>query len=200
MCAVVVVELNAVLSSGDVIEMIAVPPLVTSVVAVAATLLRLRPVTVIVVFAFGASGNAGIVNVPVVSLVGFVCTAIDDVIVDGSMFTYVPVTSIVGAPVCVPGSGDVIESLGGSLKYFTRTLAVPMRLLVVIACAVMMLRPLPRAMAGTEYVPFDGVNGFVFTSPPSTPAVTVPLTSTVDVGETKPFAGEVIVIVASGCR
>src|SRR5437762_1451682 len=82
-------------------------------------------VTVIVVFAFGASGNAGIVNVPVVSLVGLVCTATDDVIVDGSMFTYVPVTSIVDAPVCVPGSGDVIESRGGSLKYFTRTLAVP---------------------------------------------------------------------------
>src|SRR5207253_600083 len=197
-CSVLAADAMKVLSRGDAIVIDAAPLLVTSVVAVAVAPARLRPVAVMVVFAFGASATLAIANVPVVSL----CDLIDGVapfteIVDGSTFTYVPLTSTLAAPVCVPAIGDVIAICGALPKYFTRTDVVAMRALLVFARALMMLMPFASVTPLTLHALLAGVNAMPLTSPDTTPSVTVPVTVILSLGDTAPLSGDVIVIVAS---
>src|SRR5258708_2584631 len=151
----------------------------TPSLAVACARAPFWPVTVIGVVVFGLSGTLA-TKFPVVSVVGFgggVTPATRSVA--GSMFFQVPLTSIVVAPVCVAGRGEVMVMDGAPLATVTRTVATPTRSAALRQRAVMMLSPETSETFGTENVPPVGVKAMPFTSPDTTAGPTVPVPVTI---------------------
>src|SRR5688500_139542 len=120
----------------------------SSIVAVAARPSRSVPRTLIV-FAPATSGTVVARKVPLVSVLVEVCAVaftapLVTVIVDGSRFDHVPLTSIAVALVVSAPAGDVMLIVGRFLRNVTRTESLDVRPAPFLARATTTLRPAAR--------------------------------------------------------